>query len=162
MDAFVDLENPPYSVQATVQNSWLPTYIQQTVRGAWRHRIETNQKYNSKLAPLKLMSSRMSPRASQSSPSIRHPGKFPRQFWPPAFFVYKYKTSENVSLRNRQMSLKGQMCRGNLPWWRIFGHAHWKKGAKFSCTRVGLPVDLYFVVAPPCPGVAPGFPTHRS
>ena len=32
MDAFADLENPPYSVQAAVQNSWLPTYIQQTVR----------------------------------------------------------------------------------------------------------------------------------
>ena len=30
MDAFVDLEKPPYSVQAAVQNSWLPTYIQQT------------------------------------------------------------------------------------------------------------------------------------
>lgn len=30
MDAFVDLENPPYAVQATVQNRWLPTYIQQT------------------------------------------------------------------------------------------------------------------------------------
>ncbi|CAB4009549.1 mitoguardin-like isoform X2, partial [Paramuricea clavata] len=30
MDAFVDLENPPYSIQAAVQNAWLPTYIQQT------------------------------------------------------------------------------------------------------------------------------------
>ncbi|XP_028407744.1 mitoguardin 1-like [Dendronephthya gigantea] len=30
MDAFVDLENPPYSIKAAVQNSWLPTYIQQT------------------------------------------------------------------------------------------------------------------------------------
>ena len=32
------------------------------------HRIEINQKSNSMSAPLKFMSSRMSPRASQSSP----------------------------------------------------------------------------------------------
>ena len=63
------------------------------------------------LAPLKFMSSRMLPRASQR----RHPGTFPRQFLPPAFFVYKYKL-QNVSLRNRQMSRnKGQKCRDNLP-----------------------------------------------
>ena len=57
-----------------------------------------------------------------SSPSIRHPGKFP-------------KRQQNVSLRNRKMSLKGQKCQGRLPGWRqygvlmaYFGHAHWKKG----------------------------------
>ena len=31
MDAFTDLENPPYSVQVAVQNSWLPAYVQRTV-----------------------------------------------------------------------------------------------------------------------------------
>ncbi|XP_046845900.1 mitoguardin-like isoform X2 [Xenia sp. Carnegie-2017] len=30
MDAFTDLENPPYSVQVAVQNSWLPAYVQRT------------------------------------------------------------------------------------------------------------------------------------
>ena len=42
-----------------------------------QHRIEINQKSDSMLAtaPLKLMSSRI-----PTSPSIRHPGKFTRQF----------------------------------------------------------------------------------
>ena len=44
------------------------------------------------------------------TPSIRLPGKFPRQFWPPAFFVCNYKTLEYLSFRNRQMSLKRQKC----------------------------------------------------
>lgn len=97
------------------------------------------------LAPLKFMSLRISPRTSQSSPSIRkinwrHPGKFPQQFWPLAFFVYKYKTSAFITSK---CCLKVKSARGNLPEWRIFGHVHKKRGQVF--TQVGLPVDLYSV-----------------
>ena len=82
------------------------------------HGIEINHKSNSMSAPLKFMSSRMSPRASHR----RHQYAI-------------LASSQNVSLRNRKMSLKGQKCQGRLPGWRqygvlmaYFGHAHWKKG----------------------------------
>ena len=75
------------------------------------HRIEIKQKFNSLSASLKLMSSRMSPRASHRrhpTPSIRHSGKFPRQFWPPAFPYISTKRQQNVGFRNQQMSLNGK------------------------------------------------------
>ena len=63
-----------------------------------------------------------------SSPSIRHPGEFPRQFtFYRRLFLYigpnyKYKTSAKRQPRNRKMSLKGQKCRGNQPGSRQYGH----------------------------------------
>ena len=84
------------------------------------HRIEIKQKFNSLSASLKLMSSRMSPRACRlvhvapcisSSPSyaINTP------FWqvPPAvltagFSYISTKRQQNVSFRNQQMSLNGK------------------------------------------------------
>ena len=105
-----------------------------------RHRIEINQKSNSMSAPLKFMSSRMSPRASQSSPSytpsIRHPGTFPRQFLPQAFFVHKYKTPTFVTGKCRlKVKNAGGTYQDGVKW-RIDGE-FWnmrieKKGRNFS------------------------------
>ena len=104
---------------------------------------------NSLSASLKLMSSRMSPGASHRrhpTPSIRHPGKFPRQFWPPAFFAYKCKTSAFVTGKRRLMAKgaveharMGSISRQNAV--LIFRHAHSKKIQVF--TRVGLLLDPY-------------------
>ena len=78
--------------------------------------IEINQKSDSVSAPLKLMSSRMSPRASHFS--------------------------KTFSLRNRQMSLKGKKCRGTSKdgvnmahWWRILDMRIEEKGTSFQESR---------------------------
>ena len=81
------------------------------------HRIEINlQKSNSMSAHLKFMSSRMSLCASHRrhpTPSVRRPsGKFPRQFWPPAVFVYKYKT---LAKRHAFVTGKCRLNRHNFP-----------------------------------------------
>ena len=120
-------------------------------------------------APLKFMSSRMSPRIYPLTsiyvtlcievsaylivavtPSIRHSGKFPRQFLPPAFFVYKYKTSAFFVTGKCRLKVKGagETCQDGVNmayWWRIFGHAHWKKRGQVFFTRVRLLVDFYSV-----------------
>ena len=53
------------------------------------YRIEIKQKSNSMSAPLRFISSRVSPRASHR----RHSRKFPARF----VFVFKYKTSAFVT-----------------------------------------------------------------
>ena len=92
-------------------------------QGHLYHRIEINQKSDSLSVPLKLMSSRMSPRAShrrhQYAILTSSPGSFYRRI-----FSYRKiqdlistKRQQNVRLRNLQMSLNGQKCRGNQPGW---------------------------------------------
>ena len=88
-------------------------------------------------APLKLMSSRMSPRGKTSGTRVSS--------WqvPPAVF-----TGDFFRVYVRQMSLKGQKCRGetcqdgvNMAYFRTC--AMKERGQVF--TRVGLLVDLYSV-----------------
>ena len=62
-----------------------------------------------------------------SSPSIRHPGKFPRQLF--RILV------QNVSFRNRQMSLKGQKCRGTCQD-GVNMSSKWRIDGVFSDTRI--------------------------
>ena len=80
------------------------------------------------------MSSRMSPRASH-----RH-HRYAILASTAGFFRIQV---QNVSLRNRQVSLKGQKCRGNLPGWRQYGVFSdmriEKKGDKFSRELESLP-----------------------
>ena len=90
----------------------IPRTIYQNTEGWCSHRIEINQKSDSLLAPLKLTSSYIS-----SSPSICHPDKFPGSFDRQLFCILV----QNISLCNRQMSLWGEKCWGNLPGW----HQNW-------------------------------------
>ena len=124
---------------------------------------QINQKSNSLSAPLKLVSSRMSPRASHRRHRYAILASSPGSFYRRLFSYtgpYKYKTSakrqQNVSLRNRQMSLKGQKCRGELARmasrWRIDG-VFWTWALKKweqVFTRVGLLVNLYSVAQLTC------------
>ena len=68
-------------------------------------------------------------------------------FYRRLFSYISTKRQQNVSLHNRQMSLKSQKCRGNLPGSRQNGEFSdmriERKGQVF--TRVGL-VDLYSVL----------------
>ena len=80
-----------------------------------------------------------------SEPSIRHPGKFPRQFLKPAFFVYrvllepyKYKTSAFATSKCRlKVKSAGELARMASKW-RIDG-VFWtsalKKGTSFHENR---------------------------
>ena len=86
-----------------VLSNWY-TYLGCCGVGDHRHRIiEINQKSSSLSTPLKLMSSRMSPRTShrrhQYSILASSSGSFHRQ-------LFRTKRQQNVSFRNRQMSLK--------------------------------------------------------
>ena len=78
-----------------------------------------------------VMSSRMSPRASHR-----------RHFLPPAFFVYKFKTSAFVT---GKCHLKVKSAGGTCVLMAYFGHAHWRKGDKFSRESNFL-VNLYSVL----------------
>ena len=122
------------------------------------HRIEINQKSNSMSAPLKFMSSRMSPRASHRRYQYAILVCFPAVLTAGFFRIYV----PNVSLRNRKMSLKGQKCRENSPgwrqygvkiayWWRIFGHAHRKKrGTSFHESWTSGWSLFYAIMLPFC------------
>ena len=63
------------------------------------------------------MSSRMSPRASHRRHQYAILTSSPGSFFRRLFRILV----QNVSFRNRQMLLKGQKCRGNLPGWRQYG-----------------------------------------
>ena len=97
--------------------------------------IEINQKSDSVSAPLKLMSSRMSPRAShrrhQYAILASSPGSFYRRLFS-YIGLYKYKTSAFVTgkCRFKVKCAGGTSQNGVLM--AYFGHSHWRKGDKFS------------------------------
>ena len=56
-------------------------------------------------------------RRHQRHQLIRHHGKFPRQFLPAAFFVYKYKTSAFVTGKcHKCMCIEKLSCKNTLIW----------------------------------------------
>ena len=102
------------------------------------HGTEINQKSDS----LSTHCAHVASRISSSPPTrARHPGKFPRQFWPPAFSYTKrqlsYKTSAFVTGKCRlKVKSAGETCQDG----RIRTCAL-KKGDKLVFTIVGL-LDL--------------------
>ena len=83
--------------------------------------------------------------------SIRHPGKFPRQFLPPAFFLYKHKMSAFVTGKCR---LKVKSAWGDLTGWHqngVFSNMRIEKnGTSFheSWTSRWERIKIMYVIIP--------------
>ena len=110
----------------------VPAFSSETAfqwRDAQSQNREINQKSDFLSAPLKLMASRMSPRASHRRHQYAILASSPRQFLPPAFFVYigpyKYKTSAFVTGKCRlKVKSAGGTCHDGVNMeskWRIDG-----------------------------------------
>ena len=101
------------------------------------HRIEINQKSDSLSAPLKLMSSRMSPRAShrchQYAILVSSPGSFYRRLF--SYIGHKYKTSAFVTGKCRlKVKSAGGTSQDGVKmayWWRILDMRIEEKGTSF-------------------------------